>query len=480
MSSPDTRTPGLLTPEQIVEAGLKAASAQSAGCVVVVQSTSRANLRWANNTVTTNGLANSVEFAVIAIARSARGFAAATVAGSPMDAVSAHTVAEVVRAAESAAAATADSGPSRDGMALFASETGAVDADFAEGAANTSFDVFAPVLPGLAGAFDSARSDDRVLYGFARHELTTIHLGSSTGVRRRWVQPTGTFELNAKTADMTLSSWSGASTTDFADIDVAAVDSAVQERLGWSARRVELAPGHYDTVLPPTSVGDFMIYLAWSAGARPAHEGRSAFSARGGTRTGERLTKRALTLYGDPDEHGLECAPFVANVHSSDEATVFDDGAPAGRIELIRDGVIRDLLQTRASAAEYGAAFTPGVDNLVLAGGDETRTTADLVAGVHRGLLVTSLWYIREVDPMTLLLTGLTRDGVFLIEDGEVTAAVNNFRFNMSPLDVLRRGADVGRTERCLSREWSDYFTRTAMPPIRVSDFHMSSVSPAQ
>jgi predicted Zn-dependent protease len=227
-------------------------------------------------------------------------------------------------------------------------------------------------------------------------------------------------------------------------------------------------------------VADFMIYLAWSAGARPAHEGRSAFSVRGGTRAGERLTERALTLYGDPTEYGLESAPFVANVHSSDEATVFDNGAPAGRIELVRDGVIRDLLHTRASAAEYGAAFTPAVDNLVLAGGDETRTTADLIAGVRRGLLVTSLWYIREVDPMTLLLTGLTRDGVFLIEDGEVTAAVNNFRFNMSPLDVLRRGADVGRTERCLSREWSDYFTRTAMPPIRVSDFHMSSVSPAQ
>lgn len=508
----------LLTPEQIVEAGLAAASAgigfragstgRSAGGVagraVVVRSTSQANVRWANNTVTTNGLATSVEFYVVAVvsaADSPGGLAAATVAGSSADAMSAASVAAVVRAAEDAAQVAAASGPARDGMALYsgdtvtgntvtgavtgdivtgATENAAVDADFGKAAAATSFDVFASILPGLAGAFDDARSRDRVLYGFARHEMATIHLGTSTGVRRRWVQPTGTFEMNAKSTDMARSSWSGASTVDFTDIDVAATHSMLAERLGWAARRVDLAPGRYDTVLPPTSVADFMINLAWNAGARPAHEGRSAFSATGGTRVGERLTDRALTLYSDPTEYGLECAPFVETPYSSDEIAVFDNGAPAGRIELIQDGCVHNLLQTRASAAEYRAEFTPAVDNLVLAGGDETRTTADLVAGVRRGLLITSLWYIREVDPATMLLTGLTRDGVFLIENGEVAAAVNNFRFNMSPLDVLRRGADVGRTERCLSREWSDYFTRTAMPSIRVDGFHMSSVSQAQ
>ncbi|MEO7125877.1 MAG: metallopeptidase TldD-related protein [Nakamurella sp.] len=490
---------GLLSPEQIVAAGLAAAGSArgatgpSVGCAVVVRSASQANVRWANNTVTTNGLATSVEFYVVAVVPagdSPGGLAAATVAGSSADAMSAASVAAVVRAAEDAALVAAASGPARDGVDLCAgdavaagigtAEPAAVDADFGATAAATSFDVFAPILPGLAGAFDDARSGDRVLYGFARHEVATIHLGTSTGVRRRWVQPTGTFEMNAKSADMARSSWSGASTVDFTDVDIAATNSVLTERLGWASRRVDLSPGRYDTVLPPTSVADFMINLAWNAGARPAHEGRSAFSAKGGTRVGERLTDRALTLYGDPAEHGLECAPFVETPYSSDEATVFDNGAPSGRIELIRDGCIHSLLQTRASAAEYGAAFTPAVDNLVLAGGDETRTTADLVAGVRRGLLVTSLWYIREVDPMTMLLTGLTRDGVFLIENGEVTAAVNNFRFNMSPLDVLRRGADVGRTERCLSREWSDYFTRTAMPSMRVDGFQMSSVSQAQ
>jgi predicted Zn-dependent protease len=103
-----------------------------------------------------------------------------------------------------------------------------------------------------------------------------------------------------------------------------------------------------------------------------------------------------------------------------------------------------------------------------------------MVASTERGLLLTCLWYIREVDPQTLLLTGLTRDGVYLVEDGKVRGAVNNFRFNESPLDLLRRATEAGGTEHTLSREWSDYFLRTAMPPLRIPDFNMSTVSKAR
>jgi predicted Zn-dependent protease len=100
-----------------------------------------------------------------------------------------------------------------------------------------------------------------------------------------------------------------------------------------------------------------------------------------------------------------------------------------------------------------------------------------MVAATERGLLLTCLWYIREVDPATLLLTGLTRDGVYLVENGEVTGQVNNFRFNESPVGVLGRAAEAGRTEQTLPREWSDWFTRAAMPALRVPEFNMSSVS---
>jgi predicted Zn-dependent protease len=110
--------------------------------------------------------------------------------------------------------------------------------------------------------------------------------------------------------------------------------------------------------------------------------------------------------------------------------------------------------------------------------GDSTEL-ADMIAATERGLLLTTLWYMREVDPTTLLLTGLTRDGVYLVEDGEVTAAVNNFRFNESPLDLLRRASQAGVSEPTLPREWGDWVTRAAMPSLRIPDFHMSSVSQA-
>jgi predicted Zn-dependent protease len=102
-----------------------------------------------------------------------------------------------------------------------------------------------------------------------------------------------------------------------------------------------------------------------------------------------------------------------------------------------------------------------------------------MIANTDRALLLTCLWYIREVDPVTLLLTGLTRDGVYLVEKGEVVGAVNNFRFNESPLDVLAKTVEVGRSERALSREWNEWVNRTAMPALRVADFNMSSVSAA-
>ena len=133
-----------------------------------------------------------------------------------------------------------------------------------------------------------------------------------------------------------------------------------------------------------------------------------------------------------------------------------------------------------SSAALTGQPVTPGVDNLVLEVDDAHGDLDDLVAGTERGLLLTCLWYIREVDPQSLLLTGLTRDGVYLVEDGEVVGAVNNFRFNESPVDLLDRFSDASLTVPTFSREWGDYFPRTAMPALRVPDFHMSTVSPAQ
>ena len=187
-----------------------------------------------------------------------------------------------------------------------------------------------------------------------------------------------------------------------------------------------------------------------------------------------------MTLRSDPAAPGLECAPFVIAHASSRDSSVFDNGLALQPTDWIREGKLSALLQTRYSAQLSGLPVTPAIDNLILEPAAPGPATLDeMVTNTRRGLLLTCLWYIREVDPQTLLLTGLTRDGVYLVENGEVTGEVNNFRFNESPVGMLHRLAEVGRSEPALPREWSDYFTRVAMPPARIEDFNMSSVSQA-
>ncbi|OOK72326.1 hypothetical protein BZL30_5329 [Mycobacterium kansasii] len=193
---------------------------------------------------------------------------------------------------------------------------------------------------------------------------------------------------------------------------------------------------------------------------------------------GERLTELPLTLFSDPMAPGLACRPFVAVSNSSETLSVFDNGMDIGHVDWIRNGVINALAYPRATAAKYDAPVAVAAENLLMTGGSAGLT--EMIAATERGLLLTTLWYIREVDPTTLLLTGLTRDGVYLIEDGVVTAAVNNFRFNESPLDLLRRATEAGVSEVTLPREWGNWATRAAMPSLRIPDFHMSSVSQAQ
>jgi predicted Zn-dependent protease len=228
-------------------------------------------------------------------------------------------------------------------------------------------------------------------------------------------------------------------------------------------------------------MADLFINLYWSAVAKDALDGRTVFSKPGGgTRIGERLASLPVTLRSDPGNVGLRCAPFVIARTSRREASVFDNGLAIPPVTWVDKGVLSALAQTRWTAGLSGLPPTPDTDNLILEGSGANGASLDeLIAGTRRGLLVTCLWYVREVDPQTMLLTGLTRDGVYLVEDGEVTGAVNNFRFNESPVGLLGRLAEVGGTVPALPREWSDYFTRSAMPPARFEDFNMSSVSQA-
>jgi len=228
-------------------------------------------------------------------------------------------------------------------------------------------------------------------------------------------------------------------------------------------------------------VSDLLIYLYWSAGAKEAAEGRTVFSKPGGgTRVGEKLASLPVTLSSDPAARGRESAPFVIAHASGADSSVFDNGLPLSATSWISDGTLAALHSSRYSAGLAGLPVTPPIDNLTFATSAAAAPALEaMIASTGRALLLTCLWYIREVDPQTLLLTGLTRDGVYLVEGGEVVGAVNNFRFNESPVAMLGRLAEVGATVPTLPREWGDYFNRAAMPPVRVDGFNMSSVSQA-
>jgi predicted Zn-dependent protease len=460
------------SPQGAVERALQVA--KSDDCVVIADEGSSANLRWAGNTLTTNGVSRSRQLTVIAISRSGDEARVGVVSRAG---VTDDQIPDIVAQAEHEAA---EGVPAEDVQPLVTPLTAPQGADWDRLPAVTEIGVFASFARELGGAFETAASSGRKLYGFAEHQLTSTYLGTSTGLRLRHDQPTGRLELNAKSADMMKSAWAGAGTADFSDVDVASLEAGLAQRLGWADRTVELPAGRYETLLPPTALADLMIYMYWSAGAKDAIDGRTVFSKPGGgTRIGERLATLPLSLRSDPAAPALICAPFVIAHASSRDSSVFDNGLPKARTDWIADGTLAALTQTRYTAQLSGQPATPAIDNLVLDLPGATGSLADLISNTSRGLLLTCLWYIREVDPQTLLLTGLTRDGVYLVENGEVTAAVNNFRFNESPVGMLSRITEAGVTGPTLPREWSDYFTRAAMPAVRVEGFNMSSVSQA-
>ena len=465
------------TPQTLIEQAL--ATAKAGGeCVVIADESSTANLRWAGNTLTTNGVAATRSLTVIAIDRRRDGTAGVGIVAR--SGITTDQVEELVREAEKAAE---QASPAEDAADLVPGETTVRSNSsdlWSSPSAATDFGVFRGFAGQLGETLRAAEGAGRKLYGFAEHGVTSTFLGTSAGVRLRHDQPSGRLELNAKSADLSRSAWAGASTRDFTDVDVVALDLELAERLSWQQRKVELPAGRYETLLPPTAVSDMLIYMYWSAGARDAGEGRTVFSKPGGgTRIGERLASAPVDLFSDPAYRGLECAPFVVAHSSGRDSSVFDNGLPAGREPWLSAGVLSALHSSRFSARTAGVAVTPAVDNLIMTAPEGSKSLASMIASTERGLLLTCLWYIRQVDPQTLLLTGLTRDGVYLVESGEVVGAVNNFRFNESPVGMLGRVAEVGTTERTLPREWGDYFTRAAMPPLRVEGFNMSSVSQA-
>jgi predicted Zn-dependent protease len=456
----------------LVEAALAAAGPR--GCAVLVEETSTVNLRWALNGLTTNGLTGSRSVTVVIAAPVTGGTGVGVLSRQGVDLAGvADLVADATRLAERAT-------PAEDAAAFV---EGSAGSGWDDPAAETGAATLAGVAEALGEVFGRSAGSQRESFGYAEHEVSTTWLGTSGGLRYRHEQPNGSIQLTGKAGARSRSAWTGQATRDFADVDVLALDDEISTRLGWQQRVVPVTPGRHDTVLPPSAVADMLIYYFWSSDARSAHEGRSVFSVQGSssgaTRIGEALSTVPLTLFSDPAYPGLGGPERVLTGSTSPIASVFDNGLPTPAATWLDAGTIAALPTTRHTAGLTGLPVVPAGGNLILEAKAGAGSTLDLVAGLDHGLLLTCLWYIREVDPATLLLTGLTRDGVYVVEGGEVIGAASNFRFNESPVDLLSRVRTAGATEITLPREWGEYFPRAAMPPLLVEGYNMSTASEA-
>lgn len=431
----------------------------SGDCVCTGSSGSSVNFRWANNTTTTNGASSGASLSLAAIKDKRVGSNSVTYFD---DASVAGFVAGAKRSAESRPAAP-------DFFELY---QGDAEPGWDEDNESTSPEVLAQIVPGLQEVFDRAKSEDILTFGYASHSAGTRYLATSAGTRARHSRSSGSIVINAKTPDFKLSTRATKTTDDFGDVDVADMYEGLRRRIEWSQNWIAAEPGTYEVILEPNAISGLLYYLSFALSAREAAEGRSVFSRdNGGTALGEKLFASEVSLYSDPLEPGLESAPFVATTSSGSFSSLFDSGLPVPSTHWIRDGVLENLVAPRWWAAANGFEPHPYGGNLILAGNSTGPSLDQMIAETSRALLVSNFWYVRFVDQQTLLLTGLTRDGVFLVEDGKVKGAVNNFRFNHSPIKLLTDVLSIGPAERVNSS--------TMAPPLRVAGFNMSSVSRA-
>jgi len=439
-------------------------------CIVIVQDSTQANLRWASSTLTTNGVIAQRSVTVIAFVGLDGSMASGAVTRTNVDESDIEAILVEATASARAAGAAEDFAPLARDVAF---------GNWSAAHTPTGPEIFSSFAPELGEMMQRSKSDEIELFGYAEHTHESIWVGSKGGMRLRHDTPVGRVEMTGKSHQRSRSTWDGVETHDFKNVSVAKIDANIRQRLEWQAKKVDLPAGRYDTIFPSGSIADIYVYMMWVSGGRNAFEGQSVFSKKGGgTRVGEKLSNVGLQLFSTPTHPVLAGSPFISASTSSSLTSVFDNGQKQSQVDWIKDGVLQSLVQTRVSAKITSMPYTPMGNNLIMSVDNGSGNLEDLIKKVDNGLLLTTLWYIRMVDPNSLLLTGLTRDGVYYVKNGEVQGATNNFRWNDSPVSALSRIAHAGATEWTQPREWAGDVTSMSVPPMVIKDFNMSTVSP--
>jgi predicted Zn-dependent protease len=265
------------------------------------------------------------------------------------------------------------------------------------------------------------------------------------------------FSVTVRNQEGTGSGYVDKNYNDLDKMDALALSKIAAGKATQSAGAKAIEPGKYTVILEPLAASDIIENMFRGFDARSADEGRSFMTKKGGgNRIGEQLFSENVNIYSDPMNPELPSATWDR------------EGLPVKKTQWVQNGVVKNLAYSRYWAAQKGVQPLPFGRSIVIEGG--TQSLEELIKSTEKGILVTRFWYIRSVDPQTLLLTGLTRDGTFYIENGEIKFPLKNFRFNESPVIMLNNVEALGKPVR----------TGTGMiPPMKIRDFTFTSLSDA-
>ncbi len=435
--------------QAIVEKVVKMSQADAIS--VSVGSTVTNNVRFAANNVTTAGSVADISIAVT----SSFGRKRATVVtnNTADDALRA-----VVRQAESLAKLAPDDPEAMPNLGPQDIRT--VNAAFP---GTETIDSAALAQAAMTALEPSRRAGDLSAAGYLVVNTATNALGNNDKLFAYHKATNANYTVTVRTTDGTGSGWAGAEHPDWRQLDIAGVSARAIDKARLSRNPVGIEPGRYTVILEPQAVGDLVQLMGFYADARSSDEGRSPFTKQGGgNKIGEKVVDSRISITADPFDQMILSQPWDG------------DGLPLGRQTFIDKGVLRELYYSRFWAKKMSKQPTGAPTSFIMSGG--TTSVEEMIRTTQRGVLVTRLWYLREVDPRTILYTGLTRDGTFLIENGKISRAIKNFRFNDSPLFMLNNVEAMGRPVRLAGTEAGG---AVVVPPIKVKDFNFTSLSDA-
>lgn len=316
-----------------------------------------------------------------------------------------------------------------------------------------------------AASIEPCKKDKLVAAGFLTDAQGFFAMANSKGNFAYQKSSSIDFTCTVRTEDGRGSGWVSRNLRDVDAFDAKKEIAIAIDKAKRSADAKALEPGKYTVILEPAASAGLISFMMFGFDARQADEGRSFLSKKGGgNKLGEKLFDERVTIYADPWDKEAAVYPWDSQ----------NDGLPRERHNIINKGKVEYLQYSRywAEQKKQKANGQPG--NLIMVGGD--KSTMDLVKSTKKGILVTRTWYIRMVDPQTVLLTGLTRDGTFYVEDGEIKHPIKNFRFNESPVIMLNNIEELGKPVR-IGDDESPFVMM--IPPMKIRDFTFTSLSDA-